>query len=93
MNLHNRAAVVTGAASGIGAEIARLFLEAGAGVVAVDRSGPPFACGSLTGNAASQASMSARVPLSGLWPARCRTRPSRLAPSGEAGSPIPLKPT
>jgi NAD(P)-dependent dehydrogenase (short-subunit alcohol dehydrogenase family) len=41
MDLHNRVAVVTGAASGIGAEIARLFLQAGAGVVAVDRADPP----------------------------------------------------
>jgi NAD(P)-dependent dehydrogenase (short-subunit alcohol dehydrogenase family) len=42
MDLSNRGAVVTGAASGIGAEIARLFLQAGAGVVAVDRTEPPF---------------------------------------------------
>ena len=37
MNLTGKVAVVTGAASGIGAEIVRLYLEAGAEVVAVDR--------------------------------------------------------
>jgi NAD(P)-dependent dehydrogenase (short-subunit alcohol dehydrogenase family) len=42
MKLQNRTAVVTGAASGIGAEIVRVFLEAGAAVVAVDRHDPPF---------------------------------------------------
>jgi NAD(P)-dependent dehydrogenase (short-subunit alcohol dehydrogenase family) len=42
MDMHNRVAVVTGAASGIGAEIAGLFLQAGARVVAVDRADAPF---------------------------------------------------
>ena len=37
MNLHGKVAIVTGAASGIGAEIVRLYLEAGAQVVGVDR--------------------------------------------------------
>ena len=36
MDLNNKACVVTGAASGIGEAIVRLFLEAGASVVAVD---------------------------------------------------------
>src|SRR5689334_5734215 len=40
MNLQDRVAIVTGAASGIGAETVRLFLEAGARVVGVDRQGP-----------------------------------------------------
>ena len=37
MNLNDKVAVVTGAASGIGAAIVSLFVEAGARVVAVDR--------------------------------------------------------
>jgi len=37
MNLHGKVAIVTGAASGIGAEIVRLYLDAGARVVGVDR--------------------------------------------------------
>ena len=37
MDLSGKVAIVTGAASGIGAEIVRLYLEAGARVVAVDR--------------------------------------------------------
>jgi dihydroanticapsin dehydrogenase len=37
VNLQDRVAIVTGAASGIGAETVRLFLEAGARVVGVDR--------------------------------------------------------
>jgi NAD(P)-dependent dehydrogenase (short-subunit alcohol dehydrogenase family) len=40
MNLQDRVAIVTGAASGIGAETVRLFLEAGASVVGVDRHTP-----------------------------------------------------
>jgi dihydroanticapsin dehydrogenase len=40
MNLQDRVAIVTGAASGIGAETVRLFLEAGARVVGVDRQEP-----------------------------------------------------
>jgi dihydroanticapsin dehydrogenase len=40
MNLQDRVAIVTGAASGIGAETVRLFLEAGARVVGVDRLEP-----------------------------------------------------
>jgi NAD(P)-dependent dehydrogenase (short-subunit alcohol dehydrogenase family) len=40
MNLQDRVAIVTGAASGIGAETVRLFLEAGAQVVGVDRLEP-----------------------------------------------------
>lgn len=36
MNLAGKVVIVTGAASGIGAEIVRLFLEAGARIVAVD---------------------------------------------------------
>jgi NAD(P)-dependent dehydrogenase (short-subunit alcohol dehydrogenase family) len=43
--LASKVAVVTGAASGIGAEIVRVFLEAGAGVIAVDRCDPPVAAG------------------------------------------------
>ena len=37
MEMNGKVAIVTGAASGIGAEIVRLYLEAGARVVAVDR--------------------------------------------------------
>lgn len=37
MKLHDKIAIVTGAASGIGASITRLYLNAGASVVAVDR--------------------------------------------------------
>jgi NAD(P)-dependent dehydrogenase (short-subunit alcohol dehydrogenase family) len=40
MNLQDRVAIVTGAASGIGAETVRLFLEAGARVVGVDCQDP-----------------------------------------------------
>jgi dihydroanticapsin dehydrogenase len=40
MNLQDRVAIVTGAASGIGAETVRVFLEAGARVVGVDRQEP-----------------------------------------------------
>jgi meso-butanediol dehydrogenase / (S,S)-butanediol dehydrogenase / diacetyl reductase len=40
MEWHGRIAVVTGAASGMGAATARLFSEAGAQVVLVDRNGP-----------------------------------------------------
>ncbi len=40
MNLQDRVAIVTGAASGIGAETVRLFLEAGARVVSVDGQDP-----------------------------------------------------
>jgi NAD(P)-dependent dehydrogenase (short-subunit alcohol dehydrogenase family) len=36
MNMHDKTAIITGSASGIGAETVRLFLEAGANVVAVD---------------------------------------------------------
>src|SRR5262245_41549733 len=36
MDLTGKVAIVTGAASGIGAEVVRLFVEAGARVVAVD---------------------------------------------------------
>jgi NAD(P)-dependent dehydrogenase (short-subunit alcohol dehydrogenase family) len=42
MNLHNRVAAVTGAASGIGAAVVRQMLDAGAAVVAVDQHEPPF---------------------------------------------------
>ncbi len=42
MDWSHRVAVVTGAASGIGAEIVRQFLAAGARVVAVDRHEPPY---------------------------------------------------
>ena len=37
MQLENKVAVVTGAASGIGKEVARTFAQAGATVVIVDR--------------------------------------------------------
>ncbi len=37
MDLKNKVAIVTGAASGIGLSIAKLYLEAGASVIAVDR--------------------------------------------------------
>lgn len=36
MNLNNKVAIVTGASSGIGSEVVRLYLDAGARVVAVD---------------------------------------------------------
>lgn len=45
VNLQDKACIVTGAASGIGAEVARMFLESGAGVVAVDRQDPPIPAG------------------------------------------------
>jgi 3-hydroxybutyrate dehydrogenase len=37
MNLNDKVAIVTGAASGIGREIARTFVQAGARVVIADR--------------------------------------------------------
>lgn len=42
MDLNGKVAVVTGAASGIGAAVVRLYLEAGARVVAVDLHDPPY---------------------------------------------------
>jgi NAD(P)-dependent dehydrogenase (short-subunit alcohol dehydrogenase family) len=41
MKMHDKTAIITGSASGIGAETVRLFLEAGANVVAVDVQEPP----------------------------------------------------
>ena len=45
--LDGKSCVVTGAASGIGAAIARLYLEAGANVVAVDLAAEPPELGRL----------------------------------------------
>ncbi len=41
MKMHDKTAIITGSASGIGVETVRLFLEAGANVVAVDVQEPP----------------------------------------------------
>ena len=41
MKMHNKTVIITGSASGIGAETVRLFLEEGANVVAVDVQEPP----------------------------------------------------
>jgi len=41
MKMHDKTVIITGSASGIGAETVRLFLEAGANVVAVDVQEPP----------------------------------------------------
>lgn len=41
MKMDNKTVIITGSASGIGAETVRLFLEAGANVIAVDLQQPP----------------------------------------------------
>jgi NAD(P)-dependent dehydrogenase (short-subunit alcohol dehydrogenase family) len=48
ITLSGKSAIVTGSASGIGAEIVRLYLEAGAGVVAVDVNPQPASATLLT---------------------------------------------
>ena len=93
MNLQNKTLIVTGVASGIGAELARLARFQGATVIGVDRHAPQLTLDSFVqadlGDPASIDALVARLPARNRWAVQhCRrARYGALASGGHGQLP------